>query len=84
MTDLKKTIELYKGFDIDCKVNNTKEGFEITLGGWEDESTYSDKFDGYSGFYSTLFFHENEKFTKQGFWEQHYLYTVLVNRFNVC
>ena len=69
MTDLKKTIKLYKGFGIDCKVQNVVEGFRITLGGDEDESTESDKLDGYGGFYSILFFDLNEKFTRQGFWE---------------
>jgi len=69
MTDLKKTIELYKGFGIDCIVVPIDEGFEITLGGYEDDSTESDKLDGYMGFYSILFFDLNEKFIKQGFWE---------------
>ena len=62
MTDLKKTIELYKGFGIECVVVSTDKGFEITL-----ES--GSEFDGYGGFYSTLFFDLKEKFIKQGFWE---------------
>lgn len=70
MTDLKKTIDLYRGFGIECKVNKDEKGFNIMLNGYDEDSTDSDKFkDSYGGFYSVLFFDEHEKFIKQGFWE---------------
>lgn len=70
MTDLKKTIELYRVFGIECKVNKDEKGFNIILSGNNIEnSTCSEKFDGYLDFYSILFFDKKEKFIKQGFWE---------------
>ena len=70
MTDLEKFIDTYKQFGIDIKFDE-KDGIKIiTLGGcWEDSDTHSDKFIGYSGFYSQLEFDKNGKFLNQGFWE---------------
>ena len=70
MTDLEKTVELYRGFGIECKVNKFGGGFDISLNGHDEGSTCSDKFEvSYIGFYSTLFFNEQGEFIKQGFWE---------------
>lgn len=70
MTDLEKFIELYKGFGIKCVLLEKKEWFEIYLkDGCHGGVTQSEKFDGYSGFYSDVRFDKQGKFIKQGFWE---------------
>ena len=70
MTDLEKFIDTYKQFGIKIKTyENEKGNIEITLSGWGEKSTESDKFDGYSGFISDLEFTKEGKFLRQGFWE---------------
>jgi len=72
MTDLEKFIDTYKQFGIEIKTyENAKGNIEITLCGWDgsDNSTKSDKFDGYSGFLSNLEFTKDGRFLSQGFWE---------------
>jgi hypothetical protein len=70
MTDLEKFIDTYKQFGIEIKTyENTKGNIEITLNGWEETATKSDKFDGYSEFVSDLEFTKEGKFLRQGFWE---------------
>jgi len=70
MTDLQKFIDTYKQFGIEIKTyENRKGNIEITLNGWEDDDTKSEKFDGYSGFVSDLEFTKEGKFIRQGFWE---------------
>ncbi|MBT6068585.1 hypothetical protein HOG48_02410, partial [Candidatus Peregrinibacteria bacterium] len=73
-TDLEKFVELYKGFGVECKVNKTKDGSEITLAcegsfSYEEYETASDKFDGYPGFHTDITFDNDGKFIEQGFWE---------------
>jgi hypothetical protein len=62
LTDLQKTINLYKGFGIDCEVETTKDGYSITL-------MVGEKFDGYHCFHSIITFDKGGKFVGQGFWE---------------
>lgn len=76
MTDINRFVELYKSFGIECKVNTVSDvgsqHLEIIIGSGEyayDEYTKSDKFEGYSGFYSRVKFDTNGKFINQGFWE---------------
>ena len=69
MTDLEKFIDTYKQFGIEVKAYEEDDKIRIDLGGWEDNSTKSDKFDGYSGFFSDLEFTKEGKFLRQGFWE---------------
>jgi hypothetical protein len=73
-TDLEKFRELYKSFGIDCKIQKEEEGFGIYLCGnvlYNDGINYteSDKFHGYTQFYSDIIFDKDGKFIKQGFWE---------------
>ena len=69
MTDLEKFIDTYKQFGIEIKTyENTKGNIEINLNGWNETPTESDRFDGYSGFFSELEFTKEGKFLKQGFW----------------
>lgn len=72
MTDLEKFIDTYKQFGIEVKVvENEKLNLEVKLRLSYDDNfaTESDKFDGYSGFYSDLEFTKEGKFIRQGFWE---------------
>lgn len=72
MTDLEKFIELYKGFGIDVKVFDTKRNTKAIMlsdSSYDFNFTNSDKFDGYSGFFTDIEFDNNGKFLRQGFWE---------------
>jgi len=69
MTDLVKFIDTYKQFGIEVKTYEEDDKIKIDLNGWDDNSTTSDKFDGYSGFCSDLEFTKEGKFLRQGFWE---------------
>lgn len=69
MTDLEKFIDVYKQFGIDIKTRINGDKIRIKLGGGDDDSTKSAKFDGYGGFYSDLEFTIEGKFIRQGFWE---------------
>ena len=71
MTDLEKFVALYKDFGIDCRVNQEEGEQKIYLGGFygADGFTSSDKFDGYSGFYSVARFDLEGKFLGQDFYE---------------
>ena len=69
MTDLEKFIDTYRQFGIDVKTYEEDSKIKVTLNGWNDNSTESDKFDGYQGFYSELEFTKEGKFLRQGFWE---------------
>jgi len=71
-TDLEKFIELYKSFGIDLKAHKIDDHQEIIMGSSEYYPkliSSSDKFDGYFGFYSDVYFDLNGKFIKQGFYE---------------
>lgn len=73
MTDLQKFIELYKSIGIDLIVNKEENTQEIILFSENingaNNFTYSEKFEGYSSFYSIITFDLKGKFIKQGFWE---------------
>lgn len=70
MTDLEKFIDTYEQFGIEIKTYENKKGnIEITLNGWSDGDTKSDKFEGYLGFCSDLEFTKEGRFLRQGFWE---------------
>ena len=82
MTDLEKFIELYKSFGIklkpykDDKTNFTtifmQEGNpDDFIGSRMNVKKYSvsNKFEGYSDFFSMVDFDKDGKFIKQGFWE---------------
>lgn len=73
MTDLERFIELYRSFGIDCVLNATDEGTLIELSQFNGltgmKATLSDKFGGYSAFYSWVEFDKAGTFVKQGFWE---------------
>jgi len=71
MTDLEKFIEIYKSFGINCIVGEKDMQKVIEFHGstgWV-EPTWSDKFEGYSGFYSQIIFSLDGKFIKQTFYE---------------
>jgi len=65
-TDLEKFLALYESFGIKLKVIKYKkgDGFCIIL-----EKGIDPKMDGYTGFYSNVFFDDEGKFIEQGFWE---------------
>lgn len=81
-TDLEKFVELYRGFGIECKVNETEE-FKGSSAGQKiktivlqnpfgdeiksDTITYSDKIVGNA--YTKLVFSNEGKFIEQGIWE---------------
>lgn len=69
MTDLEKFIDTYKQFGIEIKTYEKDNKIQIDLNKWENNSTVSDKFDGYCGFFSNLEFTKEGKFLKQSFWE---------------
>ena len=69
MTDLEKFIDTYKQLGIDVKTYEKNDKIMIDLNGYDEDSTKSDKFDGYSGFCSDLEFTKDGKFLRQGFWE---------------
>ena len=85
MTDLEKFVQLYKEFGIDLKVNQVPNKHEhgCYAGYYEvylsPERTFytdidgvftvSEKFEGFNGFYSLIWFDLNGKFVRQGFWE---------------
>lgn len=71
-TDLERFVALYASFGITCILNKNADGstwIELANGGYGKLTTESEKFDGYSGFYSTIEFDQNGTFIKQGFWE---------------
>lgn len=69
MTDLEAFIELYKRFGIEIKTFE-EDGYTcVTLNGYDEDETNSDKFDGYPGFYSGVKFTKEGEFIQQGFWE---------------
>ena len=69
MTDLKKFIDTYKQFGIDIKTFEKNDRIIVELNGWDKSPTISDKFEGYTGFYSSVEFTKNGQFISQGFWE---------------
>lgn len=80
-TDLQKFIELYESFGITLKpcpekyvdnVNLTITKYYTVCMNLPEDSEYngaSDKFCGYSGFFSEVRFDEEGKFISQGFYE---------------
>lgn len=72
MTDLEKFIALYAelGIKLEPKINEgtREDGYQYLhlKAGWKQDK---DDFDGYSGFYSNIYFDETGKFLSQGFWE---------------
>ena len=70
-TDLQRFVELYASFGIDCVVHQENDKQLIDLGdtSYTDNNTRSNKFGGYSGFYSCVVFDSKGKFLRQGFWE---------------
>jgi hypothetical protein len=69
MTDLEKFIDTYKQFGIEIKTKEENGKILVSLGGWDNHSSYSEKFSGYGGFFSDLEFTKDGKFISQGFWE---------------
>lgn len=73
MTDLERFVELYKSFGIECIVNSVAEGYVIFLSPYTTKKytplfdTISDKFGGYEGVVSTVYFDVLGKFVKQDF-----------------
>ena len=78
--DLKKFVEMYRGFGIVCKVNpEIKEeqlvGYSVTMAARvsgmnsDPRDTTSEKIDGYGGFYVRHLFDQNGKFKELGIWE---------------
>jgi len=73
-TDLERFVDLYRSFGIECKVNEEDEYMEIELVqefdyDRFDKETRSDKFCGYPGFYSVIYFDLSGNFIKQEFGE---------------
>ena len=73
-TDLEKFVELYRSFDIECKVNIFDDRQTINLCGDEEDEedrdgTVSPKLIGHFHFYSNVCFDVHGKFVSQGFWE---------------
>jgi hypothetical protein len=75
VTHLEKFIELYTEFGIECKVNKHDDRQVILLAlasnaKYNDKLvTYSNKFGGYSRFFSLVVFDLEGNFMKQEFWE---------------
>jgi hypothetical protein len=69
MTDLDRFIGTYKQFGIDVNTSECDDKIVVYLNGDTDNSTKSDKFDGYQGFLSDIEFTKEGKFLRQGFWE---------------
>ena len=74
MTDLEKFVDLYKSFGVECKINQDEntDRLYIVFGesNYDDgEFTLSDKFKGYCGFYTQIWFTQDGNFLEQGFWE---------------
>ena len=76
-TDLQAFFALYQHFGIECQVNNLEDSQVIYLVKG-DESAYmerlgnitvSDKFEGYSDFFTKITFDLDGNFVNQGFWE---------------
>ena len=73
MTDLDRFIALYASLGIQCIISTHDQGHQIILSA-EDyspdtERTYSEKFNGYHGFYTCVVFDHDGRFVSQGFWE---------------
>ena len=70
MTDLKKFLSIYKDFGLNLFFTQSLETdiWKVYLGNHRD-SQYTEKFDGYPGFYSIVYFDKDEKFLKQDFIE---------------
>ena len=78
-TDMLAFTNIYKRLGIELRIG----AFEIVKGGKEyvyqikmmeggypdGYETESDKFEGYFGFYTEVYFDNDGKFIKQGFWE---------------
>lgn len=69
MTDLEKFIELYKSFGIELKAVQYGDNWCVELGDEEQKEKHPDKFEGYYGFYSAVYFSLDGKFLNQEFWE---------------
>ena len=70
--DLSAFHKLYKRFNIDLIINVNEKGYWIIIGEtgcYEDGCIHSYKFEGYSCFFSSIYFDKNGKFINQGFWE---------------
>ena len=73
-TDLAAFIKLYQRFGVDVIVNKCDDGtgYMVVLSEGshpDEEETISEKFDGYTGFLSTIKFNCLGVFVVQGFWE---------------
>lgn len=64
MTDLQRFIDLYKSVGIDLKPEKIRDQYVIHL-----ESGSNEKLEGYTFFYSNIYFDKNGKFLSQGFYE---------------
>jgi len=71
MTDLEAFVALYKRFGINVNVIKNQTDYHVLLSesAFIDTATSSDKFSGYSCFYSRIEFNKDGKFITQGFWE---------------
>jgi hypothetical protein len=63
MNDLEKFLNLYSELGVDLKVKTEEDGANPYDNG-------SDKFFGYTGFYTDITFDKDGKFTGQGFFEK--------------
>lgn len=70
-TDLQDFVSLYKRFGISLKISETEEGFMIRMSkeAIDNETTESEKFEGYAGFCTDIHFDKQGQFVRQGFWE---------------
>lgn len=72
MTDLERFLAFYEGIGVKMKPFEGTEKIFYAIGddcyGDGDVNT-SEKFNGYSGFYSDIEFTKDGKFIRQGFWE---------------
>jgi hypothetical protein len=79
MSDIEKFLRLYSELGVDLKVKTEEDGAKtITIIAedsdddmWHDPyDNGSDKFFGYTGFYTDITFDKDGKFTGQGFFEK--------------
>jgi hypothetical protein len=70
LNDLELFIKTYKQFGVEIVTYIGSNGNTfIDLNDDAENSTKSQKFNGYGGFFSDIEFDKNGKFIRQGFWE---------------
>ncbi len=69
MTDLEKTVDLYKGFGIKVDPVTTSDGFATYVSLHVDDFVSEGLVTGYNGFYTSLEFDKAGKFVQQSIYE---------------